>query len=178
MPSPPRSSVCCAANWTQPAPANSPTKCLPPVCRCDPAEGATPSVSPLWADRADCGSVSRNVGTVAAIVGLAPPPVSPNPGRKTRRLRADLRIIAGGYIYEPDKVNFTTSPFPLHYFQLKSRELFAFAGLYDVWTDPATNKELYSYTLISKRSATAAGSATKPNNEIRAARAGKTASRE
>src|SRR3954471_10638512 len=23
----------------QPAPANSPTKCLPPVCRCDPAEG-------------------------------------------------------------------------------------------------------------------------------------------
>jgi putative SOS response-associated peptidase YedK len=57
-------------------------------------------------------------------------------------------IPATGF-YEPDKINFTKSPFPWHYFQLKSRELFAFAGLSDVWTDPATNKELSSYTLIT-----------------------------
>jgi putative SOS response-associated peptidase YedK len=39
---------------------------------------------------------------------------------------------------------------------LKSRGLFAFAGLYDVWTDPSDNKELYSYTLIT----------TKPNELV------------
>jgi putative SOS response-associated peptidase YedK len=57
-------------------------------------------------------------------------------------------IPATGF-YEPDKVNFTKSPFPWDYFQLKSQELFAFAGLNDVWTDPATKKELSSYTLIT-----------------------------
>src|SRR3954454_22977528 len=70
-------------------------------------------------------------------------PTYRQPFRKRRCL-----IPATGF-YEPDKLNFTTSPFPWHYFQLKSRELFAFAGLYDVWTDPSDNKELYSYTLIT-----------------------------
>src|SRR3954453_13190431 len=61
-------------------------------------------------------------------------------------LRRRRCLIPATGFYEPDKVNFTKSPFPWHYFQLKSRELFAFAGLYDVWTDPATKKELSSYT--------------------------------
>jgi putative SOS response-associated peptidase YedK len=75
-------------------------------------------------------------------------PASPGaPYREPFKKRRCL-IPATGF-YEPDKLNFTKSPFPWHYFQLKSRELFAFAGLYDVWTDPATNKELYSYTLIT-----------------------------
>src|SRR3954447_6082295 len=63
----------------------APQHCQPPPgSRSSQSNTTDASVSPLWADRADCGSVSRNVGTVAAIVGLTPPPVSPNPGRKTR----------------------------------------------------------------------------------------------
>jgi putative SOS response-associated peptidase YedK len=32
---------------------------------------------------------------------------------------------------------------------LKNREPFAFAGLYDYWRDPAGDKELYSFTIIT-----------------------------
>ena len=64
-------------------------------------------------------------------------------------LRRRRCLIPATGFYEPDKINHEKSPFPWHYFQLKSRELFAFAGLYDVWTDPATKKELSSYTLIT-----------------------------
>src|SRR3954452_11251382 len=63
----------------------APQHCQPPPgSRSSQSNTTDASVSPLWADRPDCGSVSRNVVTVAAIVGLTPPPVSPNPGRKTR----------------------------------------------------------------------------------------------
>jgi putative SOS response-associated peptidase YedK len=64
-------------------------------------------------------------------------------------LRRRRCLIPATGFYEPDKINYAKSPFPWHYFQLKSHELFAFAGLYDVWTDPATKKELSSYTLIT-----------------------------
>ena len=57
-------------------------------------------------------------------------------------------IPATGF-YEPDKIHYTKPPFPWHYFHLKDQELFAFAGLYDIWKDKATGKELYSYTLIT-----------------------------
>jgi putative SOS response-associated peptidase YedK len=48
--------------------------------------------------------------------------------------------------YEWDK---STKPSTPYYFRLKDEDLFAFAGLYDVWRDPQTHKELYSYTIIT-----------------------------
>src|SRR4051794_20571865 len=57
-------------------------------------------------------------------------------------------IPATGF-YEPDKINYAKPPYPWHYFHLKDQELFAFAGLYDIWTDKATGKEVSSYTLIT-----------------------------
>jgi putative SOS response-associated peptidase YedK len=51
--------------------------------------------------------------------------------------------------YEPDKKHYLKPPFPWHYFQLKDQPLFAFAGLYDIWTDKQTEKEISSYTIIT-----------------------------
>jgi putative SOS response-associated peptidase YedK len=58
-------------------------------------------------------------------------------------------VIPATGFFEPDKVNFPKPPHPWHFFRLKETELFAFAGLYDVWTDKQTGKDLYSYTLIT-----------------------------
>jgi putative SOS response-associated peptidase YedK len=57
-------------------------------------------------------------------------------------------IPATGF-YEPDKINVLKPPHPWHYFRLKDQELFAFAGLYDIWKDRETGKEIYSYTLLT-----------------------------
>jgi putative SOS response-associated peptidase YedK len=54
--------------------------------------------------------------------------------------------------YEPDKINYPKPPHPWHYFQLKDQKIFAFAGLYDIWTDKATGKEIHSYTIITTMS--------------------------
>ena len=35
------------------------------------------------------------------------------------------------------------------WYHLKNREPFAFAGLWDYWRDPAGDKELYSFTIIT-----------------------------
>lgn len=36
-----------------------------------------------------------------------------------------------------------------YFFKLKKEDIFAFAGLYDIWNDPVTKKELFSYTIIT-----------------------------
>jgi hypothetical protein len=41
------------------------------------------------------------------------------------------------------------SPFPWHFFQFKDQRMFGIAGLYDVWTDEETGKEIRSYTIIT-----------------------------
>jgi putative SOS response-associated peptidase YedK len=51
--------------------------------------------------------------------------------------------------YEPDKIHYDKPPFPWHYFHLKDQSLFGFAGLYDLWKDKETGKEIYSYTIIT-----------------------------
>jgi putative SOS response-associated peptidase YedK len=65
-------------------------------------------------------------------------------------------IVPATGFYEPDKINFKKQPFPWHYFQLKDQKIFGFAGLYDVWTDKQTGKEIRSYTIIT----------TKPNELV------------
>jgi putative SOS response-associated peptidase YedK len=64
-------------------------------------------------------------------------------------LRDKRCLIPATGFYEPDKINYEKPPFPWHYFHLKDQALFAFAGLYDIWTDKETGKEIYSYTLIT-----------------------------
>jgi putative SOS response-associated peptidase YedK len=51
--------------------------------------------------------------------------------------------------YEPDKINYKKQPFPWHYFQLVDQRLFGLAGLYDIWTDKQTGKEIWSYTIMT-----------------------------
>jgi putative SOS response-associated peptidase YedK len=67
--------------------------------------------------------------------------------RKPLRERRCL-VPATGF-YEPDKIHYDKPPFPWHYFHLKDQPLFAFAGLYDIWKDKETGKEIYSYTIIT-----------------------------
>jgi putative SOS response-associated peptidase YedK len=64
-------------------------------------------------------------------------------------LRRSRCIVPATGFYEPDKEHFKKSPYPWHYFRLKDQEMFGFAGLYDVWKDRQTGKELSSYTLIT-----------------------------
>jgi putative SOS response-associated peptidase YedK len=51
--------------------------------------------------------------------------------------------------YEPDKVHHTKQPFPWHYFRLTDQSMFGFAGLYDIWKDPQTGKEVWSDTILT-----------------------------
>src|SRR5947209_7026607 len=85
-------------------------------------------------------------------------------GYKTINARAETVATAASYkepfrhkrcivpatgFYEPDKIHFTKPPFPWHYFQLKDQKVFGIAGLYDVWKDRETGKEIQSYTIIT-----------------------------
>lgn len=51
--------------------------------------------------------------------------------------------------YELDKINFVKQPFPWHYFKMKDNSIFSFAGLYDVWKDKNSGKEIHSYSIIT-----------------------------
>ena len=64
-------------------------------------------------------------------------------------LRHKRCIVPATGFYEPDKIHYTKPPYPWHYFKLKGQELFGFAGLYDVWKDRKTGKEIESYTIIT-----------------------------
>jgi putative SOS response-associated peptidase YedK len=58
-------------------------------------------------------------------------------------------IVPATGFYEPDKMHYAKPPFPWYYFQLKEQPLFGFAGIYDIWKDKQTGKEIYSYTIIT-----------------------------
>jgi putative SOS response-associated peptidase YedK len=58
-------------------------------------------------------------------------------------------IVPATGFYEPDKIHFSKPPFPWHYFQLKDQKVFGIAGLYDVWKDRETGKEIHTYTIIT-----------------------------
>jgi putative SOS response-associated peptidase YedK len=51
--------------------------------------------------------------------------------------------------YEPDKINFSKEPYPWHYFELKDHSISSFAGLYYIWHDKNSEKEIHSYTIIT-----------------------------
>jgi putative SOS response-associated peptidase YedK len=58
-------------------------------------------------------------------------------------------IVPATGFYEPDKIHHKKQPFPWHYFQLTGQSLFGLAGLYDIWKDKQTGKEIWSYTIIT-----------------------------
>jgi putative SOS response-associated peptidase YedK len=58
-------------------------------------------------------------------------------------------IVPATGFYEPDKLHYAKPPFPWHYFQLKDQKIFGFAGLYDIWKDKQTGREIKSYTIIT-----------------------------
>ncbi len=64
-------------------------------------------------------------------------------------LRHTRGIVPATGFYEPDKQHVSKPPYPWHYFRVKDEEIFGFAGLYDIWKDPHTGRELYSYTIIT-----------------------------
>ena len=64
-------------------------------------------------------------------------------------LRHKRCIVPATGFYEPDKFHYTKRPYPWHYFKLKDQAVFGFAGLYDVWKDRKTGKEIESYTIVT-----------------------------
>jgi putative SOS response-associated peptidase YedK len=66
-------------------------------------------------------------------------------------------IVPATGFYEPDKINFSKPPFPWHYFQVKDQKVFGIAGLYDVWKDRETGKEMHTYTIITTEPNTVVG---------------------
>lgn len=58
-------------------------------------------------------------------------------------------LIPGDFFYEPDKIRYKKPPYPWYYFGLKSKEPFAFAGIYELWKDPKTGEVIYSYSLVT-----------------------------
>jgi putative SOS response-associated peptidase YedK len=58
-------------------------------------------------------------------------------------------IVPATGFYEPDKIHYNKQPFPWNYFQLIDQSLFGFAGLYNIWTDRQSGKEIRSYTIIT-----------------------------
>lgn len=58
-------------------------------------------------------------------------------------------IVPATGFYEPDKINFIKQPYPWHYFKMKDNSIFSFAGLYDVWKDKNSGKEIRSYSIIT-----------------------------
>jgi putative SOS response-associated peptidase YedK len=58
-------------------------------------------------------------------------------------------IVPAAGFYEPDKKHITKPPYPWRYFQLKDQPIFGFAGLYDIWKDKDSGKQITSYTIIT-----------------------------
>jgi putative SOS response-associated peptidase YedK len=61
-------------------------------------------------------------------------------------LKTKRCLVPATGFYEPDKKSRSTPPYTWHYFELKSKELFAFAGLYDILKE----KELKNGKLVEK----------------------------
>ena len=58
-------------------------------------------------------------------------------------------LVPANFFYEPDKVHYQKPPRPWSLSQFKDERIFAFAGIYDIWKDDNTGKEMYSYSIIT-----------------------------
>lgn len=64
-------------------------------------------------------------------------------------LRQQRCLVPATGFFEPDKIHYAKPPYPWHYFIVKDQPVYAFAGIYDVWTERATGKQYYSYAIIT-----------------------------
>jgi putative SOS response-associated peptidase YedK len=94
---------------------------------------------PFWAkdDNSKYSTINAKAETAATL------PTYREPFRHKRCL-----VPANGF-YEPDKLHYEKAPFPWHYFQFTDQRLFAFAGIYDIWTDKNSGREIASYSIIT-----------------------------
>ena len=58
-------------------------------------------------------------------------------------------IIPATHFFEPDKKHFPKSPHPWYCFRRTDEPIMGLAGLYNPWTDPQTNTEIYTFTIIT-----------------------------
>jgi putative SOS response-associated peptidase YedK len=91
---------------------------------------------PYWAKNTKFHFTTIN----ARVEGIASKPAFRKPFKSQRCL-----VPATGF-FEWDK---SVKPRQPYYFKLKQQDLFAFAGLYDIWRDPKTGAEIQSYTIIT-----------------------------
>src|SRR3954447_21793786 len=61
-------------------------------------------------------------------------------------LRSQRCLVPASGFYEWDK---SVKPSVPHYFTVTDAPLFAFAGLYDAWTNPTTGETIQTYTIIT-----------------------------
>jgi len=64
-------------------------------------------------------------------------------------LRQQRCLVPATGFYEPDKIHYSKPPYPWHYFIVKDQPVYAFAGIYEVWTEKETGKQYYSYAIIT-----------------------------
>lgn len=116
----------------------APTQTLPVILRQSPNRLALMrwGLVPSWAKDASVGSrmINARVETVAE---------KPAYGRLLRRRRC---LVPASGFYEWKREGGRRIPF---YFHLRDDALFAFAGLWDVWTNPEGRGEVHSYTLVT-----------------------------
>jgi putative SOS response-associated peptidase YedK len=96
---------------------------------------------PHWAkdDKYKFSTINARAETVAQLATYREP------------FRHKRCIVPATGFYEPDKIRYPKPPRPWHYFQLKDQKIFGFAGLYDIWKDKQTGKEIRSYTIITTK---------------------------
>ncbi len=63
-----------------------------------------------------------------------------------KAFRQQRCIVPATFFYEPDKSQKPSIPY---LFKLRDEDMFGMAGLYDIWKDKATGKEIQSYTIIT-----------------------------
>ena len=116
----------------------APTQTLPVIVRQSPNHLALMrwGLVPSWAKDASIGSrmINARVETVAE---------KPAYGRLLRRQRC---LVPASGFYEWKREGRRRTPF---YFHLRDDAPFAFAGLWDVWTNPEGRGEVHSYTIVT-----------------------------
>ncbi len=71
-----------------------------------------------------------------------------------KAFKAQRCLVPGNGFYEWKLDNGKKVPY---FFQVKDRLVFGFAGLYDIWIEPVSGKEIYTYTIVT----------TAPNNVVK-----------
>ncbi len=109
---------------------------------------ATPDRALVFVTTVNCGATARDDKSKYSTINARAETVATAATYKEPFRHKRCIVPATGF-YEPDKINYEKPPFPWHYFQVKDQKIFGFAGLYDIWEDKETGKEIRSYTIIT-----------------------------